>query len=363
MKRIKSGRRRLVVIIAGVAVLALIVAAAVIGAVHPRGGTVSYSADQTALTSQAAEGTADRQTAGSTDYKAVPAPTAASAASGSSNGSGTVSADLPPAPNGQYLVRIGSMTVVVAKGRLDQSVKQIFTLTRLYDGYVLSSYAGTESGQPLPVESGTATDVGAVTAVPERSDAEAAGTPYAYITIRVPSERFEQAVVQFRQLGSVKALTTSTEDVTGQVVDLRARLRHYRAVEARLLSFLDKATSVGSALAVQNRIDQTQLQIEELQAQLKQLSETVTYSTLSVTLTEKGHPVVAGTTGSRGFWGTIRHSFALMGDGFAAIFTAFAAALPFLLLIAAVAVVVWLAVRAVLRRRHHGSPAPSHEGM
>ena len=366
MKRITWGRRRLIVIIAAAAVVALIAAAAVVGAVHPRGGTAPNTMYRSALTSQAAEGAAHSQSSGSSGYKALPTPApsaAASAQNGSLGGSGTVSADLPPAPNGQYLVRIGSMTVVVAKGSLDEGVKQIFTLTRLYDGYILSSYAGTESGQPLPVESGTTSSDGSVTDVPQRAAGEASGTPYAYITIRIPSERFDQAVAQFRQLGTVKALTTSTEDVTGQVVDLRARLRHYRAVEARLLTFLDKATSVGSALAVQNRIDETQLQIEELQAQLKQLNETVTYSTLSISMSEKGHPVVAGATGGRGFWGTIKHSFALMGDGFAAIFTAFAAALPFLLLIVVVAVVVWLAVRAALRRRsQHGRPAAGHDG-
>ena len=48
------------------------------------------------------------------------------------------------------------------------------------------------------------------------------------------------------------------------MVDVQARLTHYRAVLQRLLTFLDKATTVGSALAVQDRIDQTQLTVEQL---------------------------------------------------------------------------------------------------
>ena len=62
-------------------------------------------------------------------------------------------------------------------------------------------------------------------------------------------------------------MTTSSEDVTSQYVDRQARLRHYRAVERRLVGFLQETTTVNQMLAVQDRIDQVQLTIEELSAQ------------------------------------------------------------------------------------------------
>ena len=73
------------------------------------------------------------------------------------------------------------------------------------------------------------------------------------------------------------------------------------------------------------REDYIQQVKKDLQAQLKQLGETVTYSTLSVEISERGHPVAATSTADRGFWGTVKHSFGLMADGFGTIFTAFAA--------------------------------------
>lgn len=358
MKGIRPRHRRVPVIVVLVAVLGLVIAAAVVGVVHPRGGGSDL---EKGLGSRA--GLADitnssgYRVAGGDGGATTPASPAQSESGSAGGGRNDIAAALPPVADGQYLVRIGSITLVVAKGRLQASVNQIVGIARLYDGYVLSSYSGTTAGTPLPLSE---TGDGDVIAVPERLDST--GAPYAYLTIRVPAERFDRAVTQIQALGKVRALTTSTDDVTGQVVDLRARLRHYRAVEARLLGFLDKAKTVGSALAVQDRIDQTQLQIEELQAQLKQLGETVTYSTLSVEISERGHPVAATSTADRGFWGTVKHSFGLMADGFGTIFTAFAAALPFLLLIVAVVVVVWLVARAVLRRRGARTiPATSEE--
>ena len=81
MKKIEWGRRRLVVFITAVAVLALIVSAAVIGAVHPRGNGAASSAGTTGLVSQPAAGTADREAAGTSGYKAVPTPAPSAATS------------------------------------------------------------------------------------------------------------------------------------------------------------------------------------------------------------------------------------------------------------------------------------------
>ena len=56
-----------------------------------------------------------------------------------------------------------------------------------------------------------------------------------------------------------RASSTSSEDVTSQYVDLQARLRHYRAVERRLVRFLAATGTIPQMLAVQDRIDRTQL--------------------------------------------------------------------------------------------------------
>jgi hypothetical protein len=271
-----------------------------------------------------------------------------------------VSGTLPPLiQSGQHLVRSGQLTVVVGRGKLHATVSRVTTVTRSYEGYVLSSMVGTWSDggvEPYPatLEDGEGAPVSDDTPVDSPS---AGGAPYAYITVRIPAQSFDEALAQLQKLGRVRELSTSTDDVTAHIVDLRARLRHYRAVEERLLSFLDKADTVAAALAVQDRIDRTQLMVEEIEAQLKQLDETVAYSTLSISLSERGHAVTAVDDDATGFWGAITNSLRLVGDGFRWIGVALGAALPFLVVFGAVAAIVIVLARRIYRRRRHDGPS------
>ena len=266
-----------------------------------------------------------------------------------------------PSDHGRYLVRNGQLSLELARGTLANTVHMVTVLTDAYGGYVLSSAVGElppgQSPYPVPLAtqaSGAQTSVQGMPAVVAGNG----GTPYAWITVRIPANRFDEAVNRFERFGKVQELTTSTEDVTGQVVDLQARLGHYQAVLARLLTFLDKATTVGSALAVQDRIDQTQLTVEELTGELKQLRETVTFSTLNLSLVEK--PAKHAAHASTGFWGSIGHSAWLIGQGAKSTVFALGIALPFIALVAAALAAILFGGRAARRRRstHAGGSAP-----
>ncbi len=147
----------------------------------------------------------------------------------------------------------------------------------------------------------------------------------------------------------MQSVNTSTVDVTGQVVDLQARLTHYRAVNARLLTFLANAGSITQALAIQDRIDATQLKVDQLAAQLKSMHEQTAYGTLAVSLTEK--PVVVAAHSRNSFLAAVSRSWHRMVDGFGAIVVAIGALLPFAVLVALAAAVVWAARRAARARR------------
>ena len=254
----------------------------------------------------------------------------------------------------RFLVRNGQLSLVVKKGGLDQAAAQIVAVARNLGGYVLSSAVGSGS-QALTAgvddpQDGSVEGWPAGARAPEYGD----GEPYAWLTVRIPADRFDDALLRIGRLGRVEKSSTSTQDVTGEMVDLKARLTHYHAVLARLLTFLDKATSVGSALAIQNRIDETQLTVEQLTAQLKQLEESVSYSTLTVSLSEKGALPVAAHTG--GFRQALQHSGRLLASGTQGIIIAIGAALPFLILAVVIAVLAALAVR-VVRRYRQGNDA------
>ena len=230
---------------------------------------------------------------------------------------------LPPAGSSpdRFLKRTGDMTIEVPKGQVPSAAARITSLVDGYGGYILSSQLATAAGQ----------------------------VPSADLAVRIPAGSYQQAIARFSELGSVQAIDTSAVDVTNQVVDLHARLDHYRAVNARLLTFLAHAGSISEALAIQDRIDSTQLKVDELTAQVKAMNEQTSYGTLSISLREKGATLAVHKRNS--FVAAVTDSWHRMVGGFEAILVALGALLPFALLIAVVAAIVWGARRATRARR------------
>jgi Flp pilus assembly protein TadB len=167
--------------------------------------------------------------------------------------------------------------------------------------------------------------------------------------VRVPESSFDAAVKRFATLGKVQSVSTSSEDVTSQYVDLQARLRHYRAVESRLVRFLAATGNVNQMLAVQDRIDNVQLTIEQLSAQLKSLRETTAYGTLSIYLREKGVTQAGALDPSDTFTGTLLKSLRVLGQGARVTGLVLTALLPFVIVFGGIGLIVWFVARRVRR--------------
>jgi hypothetical protein len=277
----------------------------------------------------------------------------AKAETGSAAG-GTAETDIalavPPASAyaAHHLIRTGDLSLLVARGTLLSTVDRVTSMTTAAGGYVLSSAMGSDYGAPVPLAESSG-DLAPVDELAATSIAPDGSAPYATLTVRVPERVFDATLKRFAQLGKVENVSTSSEDVTGQFVDLQARLRHLRAVEARLVSFLDKADTIAQTLAVQDRIDKVQLEIEQLSAQMKSLREQTTYGTLSVFLHEKGTTPVAAA--SPGFWDTLKGSLELLGSGARVTGLVLTALLPFVLVFGAMGLAIWYTVRRVRRAR------------
>jgi hypothetical protein len=337
-------RRVKIVIAVLLALVAVVALFAAVGLVARSGASDSSQSD-TARTIGQLEGGAAEPAMGED----------AGAASTSTLDGQDFAAAVPPAttPSAHYLLRTGDLSLLVARGELLPTVDRIRGMTAAMGGYVMSSTVGSNAGgpvEPMPLD-----DV--AVSSPEGgggSTSPALTDPYASLVVRVPEELFETAIRRFSRLGDVQSVSTSSEDVTSQYVDLRARLRHYRAVERRLVGFLQETTTVNQMLAVQDRIDQVQLTIEELSAQLKSLRETTTYGTLSVFVSEKD-ATPAAIHASNTFGGTFWNSVDLLGHGARVTALVLTALLPFIVVFGAVGVVVWLVARRLRRGRRQAA--------
>ncbi|MCU1491370.1 MAG: putative lipoprotein [Acidimicrobiaceae bacterium] len=119
------------------------------------------------------------------------------------------------------------------------------------------------------------------------------------VVVQVPEARFSALTKAAGRLGTVSSLSMSDADVTGQVVDLGARLTAEKDALSRLEALLARAGTVSSLLSVENEITVVQSQIEQLQGQQRVLSGEVRDASLSIKLVVPAAPRHRG--GSSGF--------------------------------------------------------------
>ena len=225
--------------------------------------------------------------------QAFPAPSAAAPTA-----PGAVPAT-PAAPaDSARIIKNGSLEIGVGKGTVTESVNRLTALATGLGGYVsdTKTNASTQFG------------------------AQASAT----ISVRVPSAAFEQLMSDASKLGEVRATTTSGVDVTAQFTDIDAQLTALNATRDQFLLVLGEAKNVNDILAVQDRITQVQVQIDQLEGQKRLLTDQTSFGTLSVTLLEPGAtvavpPITDNNKDLGDAWRDARRNF---GDGVESIVSA-----------------------------------------
>ncbi|HEY7968916.1 MAG TPA: DUF4349 domain-containing protein [Candidatus Limnocylindrales bacterium] len=112
---------------------------------------------------------------------------------------------------------------------------------------------------------------------------------------RIPADAWERTLAGLRDLATVRAQEISTDEVTGQVVDLGARIANLRATESALQAIMARASKIEDVLAVQKQLTDTRGQIEELVAQKASLEDRAAFGSLSVTFVLPPRPAPAST--------------------------------------------------------------------
>ena len=101
------------------------------------------------------------------------------------------------------------------------------------------------------------------------------------VTIRVPRERFDDAMLRVEKLGDVLHRSVTAEDVTDEYVDLDMRLRNALVVRARLEKLLETA-AVRDAVEIEKELARVTEEIERIEGKLKLLSDRIAYSSITV---------------------------------------------------------------------------------
>lgn len=108
----------------------------------------------------------------------------------------------------------------------------------------------------------------------------------AYVTVRVPADKYQAFVDDAAKLGRVLWQGENTSDVTQQHVDLSARLTNLRAEEATLRDFFTKAKNVTEMLQIEQELSRVRGEIESMAAQVAYLERQAAMATVNIELAE-----------------------------------------------------------------------------
>jgi hypothetical protein len=165
------------------------------------------------------------------------------------------------------IIKTGNLMIRVPKLAVKETTQKLTVLATAQGGYVSASNASLDSS-----------------------------SPYSEVVLRIPVAHFQDAIDAASALGQkVVSLTTSADDVTGKFVDLSAKKHALERTRSTYLTILSRARTIGETLAVQQRIDDVQQQIDQLHGQLKLIDSQTSYSTLTVDVVASGVKTFAST--------------------------------------------------------------------
>lgn len=110
-------------------------------------------------------------------------------------------------------------------------------------------------------------------------------SPFATITVRVPTERLDDVLGHFRSLSyKVASENLFGEDVTDEYLDIDSRLTTLQKTKDKFEQILEKATSVEDILNVQRELINLQDEIDSLKGQKEAISKNAQLTKVTVYL-------------------------------------------------------------------------------
>ncbi|WKN49373.1 DUF4349 domain-containing protein [Nocardioides sp. Arc9.136] len=172
------------------------------------------------------------------------------------------------------------------------------------------------------------------------------------LVLRVPSARFDEAVESLTGVAELVDASTTSEDVTTQVLDVDIRVRVQRRSIARIELLLDRAESIRDIVVIEAQLSRRQAALASLEKQQDYLADQTSMSTITVSLerTPKAR-TVAEEDDDSGFLSGLAAGWDGLSATTVAAATVVGALLPFAAVALLVAVPAWPLLRRLRRRR------------
>ena len=109
---------------------------------------------------------------------------------------------------------------------------------------------------------------------------------WADLTVRVPKERLDEFLNGVESAGNVVRRSESTKDVTLQYSDIESRKKTLKIEQDRLWVLLEKADSMDSIIALEERLSDIRYELESYESQLRLYDNQIEYSQVTLNINE-----------------------------------------------------------------------------
>lgn len=178
----------------------------------------------------------------------------------------------------------------------------------------------------------------------------------ANISLRVPKERFDEAMAKLPKLGLyVHSRSEEVQDVTRQYQDNVARLKTRKELEAHYLALLKKARNVREIMDIERELNNIRYEIESAEAQKKVTEFEVKMSHIGLEIRYEKKRSEIETPPGNGYLSRVGRSFGRALDNVGEVLLAVIEVLPPLVMVVLlIGLPIWWWRRRVMRRRRTG---------
>lgn len=180
----------------------------------------------------------------------------------------------------------------------------------------------------------------------------------ATVVLKVPPASFGGVLRSLAALGTALGRNQQAEDVTDQVVDIRARVQAQQASVARVRTLLAQARTIGEVVSVESELTKREADLESLQGRQRALDDQVALSTITLHLVAPSVAAPVRSSGSRGFLAGLSAGWDAFVGALQAGLTVLGAVLPFAVGLGLV-LLIGLPLRRLLLARRRAAGASS----
>ncbi|MGQ0465872.1 MAG: DUF4349 domain-containing protein [Sporichthyaceae bacterium] len=170
----------------------------------------------------------------------------------------------------------------------------------------------------------------------------------ANLKLRIPPGNFESFLARIEKVGAVLERTTTGDDVTDQVVDVRSRIASARKSVERVRVLMDRASTLRDIVALESEVSSREAELEALLARQASLKKRTDLASVTVHLQTEDQPAPPPAPEEKqkaGFVAGLDDGWGAFTGSVTVIATVLGALLPFAILLLVLSPVLLVAYR------------------